>query len=108
LILSVWALAAKWDDAFAYSQEAMTDNYRLANTFEKLARVAPADIAMRFEIADAAYQARVDADNRQGLSDKDKRRGMRAALRQYQRPCVGCQKVPASMKPSECDICGNF
>jgi mobilome CxxCx(11)CxxC protein len=42
------------------------------------------------------------------LSEKDLRMGMRFGLRQYRRPCVGCNEVPVSMKPSKCEVCGNF
>jgi len=42
------------------------------------------------------------------VSDKEKRIGMRFGLRELSRECVGCGKTPLSMKPTKCDICGNF
>lgn len=42
------------------------------------------------------------------VNDKEKRIGMRFGLRELSRACVGCEKVPLSMKATDCDICGNF
>lgn len=42
------------------------------------------------------------------ITDKEKRIGMRFGLRELSRECVGCKKTPLSMKPTNCDICGNF
>lgn len=34
--------------------------------------------------------------------------GMRFALREFQRECVGCKITPLSMEYSECTVCGKF
>ena len=42
------------------------------------------------------------------LTDKEKRRGMRAGLRNYKRACVGCGETPLSIVSTKCEVCGNF
>lgn len=42
------------------------------------------------------------------ISDQELRMGMRFGLRQYRRACAGCNETPTSMKPTKCDVCGNF
>lgn len=108
LLASAWSLAAGWPACHAYAQEAASDNYRLANQFQSLGKAAPPDLASRFAVLEAEYQARSAMDTKQALSDEEKRRGMRAALRHYQRKCAQCQTVPKSMTPTDCDVCGNF
>lgn len=108
LILSLWAIVAKWDDELAYSLESMTDNNRLSAGFERLGKISPSDIKLRFEILQAENQARINSDNKQGINDKEKRMGMRASLRQFQKECSGCGLKPTSMVASDCDVCGNF
>lgn len=80
LIWSAWALVAKWDDRCAYAIESMTDNFRLAYAYAYLAEHAPVDITHRFEVIEAERSARESRDNQQDLTQKENRRGMRAAL----------------------------
>ncbi len=42
------------------------------------------------------------------VKEIEKRRGMRYALREFSRKCIACEKVPYSMKSTDCDVCGNF
>lgn len=42
------------------------------------------------------------------LNESDLRKGMRYALRNYKKECVACKEIPYSMKPTNCDVCGNF
>jgi mobilome CxxCx(11)CxxC protein len=111
LIASLWALSAKWDDAHAYASESTSANYRLFGRYRDLARIPPsdaADLERQFELLQAEYRNRSDQDNRQGVTDEEKRRGYRAALRELRRPCPECGNIPASMEPTDCGVCGNF
>lgn len=105
---SVWSLVARWDDSLAYALESVTANYRLSRRFESLGEQPPADLEVEFRVLDAENQARKDLDFRQDLTPKEKRAGLRAGLRQFQRACVGCNEVPTSMSPTDCEVCGNF
>lgn len=108
LVMSAWALSAKWDDTLAYSLESTTDNNRLATAYDKLAKSPPPDAATRFEVLEAENAARDASDLKQGVSEREHRMGMRAALRQFKQACDTCKKVPTSMEPTNCDTCGNF
>lgn len=111
LILSLWSLVAKWDDMFAYSVESCSDNYRLSDLFKSLAQFEnpnSLEHLNRYELLQTENRMRSGRDSQQTLSDREKRMGLRAALRQFQRTCVACKLVPVSMKSSKCDVCGNF
>lgn len=111
LIISVWSLASRWEETYSYALESLSANYSISSRFEKLGRFPPpkpSDLQMQFEVLQTENNLRTEQDNKQGITDKEKRMGMRAALRKFQRKCAGCQRVPISMKPSNCDVCGNF
>jgi len=108
LLLSGWSLVAGWQASFEYSQESAGDNYRLAELLASLGRNPPSDLSVQSEIAKAQYQARSGADTKQGISDEEKRMGLRAALRKFERACSSCGKIPVSISPTSCGVCGNF
>lgn len=111
LVASVWALVAKWDDQYAYAQESMASNYNLSDKYKNLAQNPPPKLdEFRGQLAfiDTENKRRSEGDYKQSISEREKRMGLRAALRKFQRACVGCKNVPASMTPTSCDICGNF
>jgi len=111
LVLSVWSLAAKWDDSLAYAQESLSANYRLSANFKELADNSPEnlkDFEIGYRFLKMENDARNDRDNQQLVNEKEKRMGMRAGLRQFKRACSACKQVPVSLKPSNCDVCGNF
>ncbi len=111
LLISIWALVANWDEAYAHSIESMNENYRLSDRYRELASNPPAEVSeleRRVELVRVDDRRISDLDRKQGVSEKEKRRGMRAALRQFQRRCAGCGKVPSSMESSDCDVCGRF
>lgn len=108
VIFSGWAVVAKWDDALSYAIESMTDNFRLAADFERLAKTAPQDIEVRYEVLNAQNQSRIQQDNRQDITDKEQRRGYHMGLFQLRHKCPRCDKVPDSKNPTDCPVCGNF
>ena len=104
--ISLWSLVARWDPAFAYALESATDNRRFAVQFEKLVRNSAADLAAQFDLLDAVYQARSDADVKQVIEPRETRFGLRCGLHHLQRPCVHCKKIPIPDKPTSCSVCG--
>jgi mobilome CxxCx(11)CxxC protein len=111
LVTSIGALVSKWDDTYAYSQESTSANYDLANRYKVLAQSPPTrldEFRTRLEFLNAENQRRSDADYKQSITEQEKRKGLRASLRNFQRECTACHKVPTSMKPTDCDVCGNF
>jgi mobilome CxxCx(11)CxxC protein len=110
LVGSVWALVAKWDDEYAYSLESAADNHNISNKYGELGNnpPAPVEFKIRYDLISAIDDVRKANDYKRGITDKEKRIGHRAALRQYSRACGACHEIPQSMKPTKCDACGNF
>jgi mobilome CxxCx(11)CxxC protein len=111
LIGSAWSLTAKWDDQYAYALQSIADNHRLSDDFKALGERPPSDLSeltTRAAVLDAENQTRSTLDYAQGLTDKEKRRGHRAALHQFQRQCATCGVKPTSMDASDCGTCGRF
>lgn len=108
LILSAWALAAKWDDALSNAGSAASANYRLYDEYRSLALRNPPDLAQQFQLLDVKYTAQHTVDEREAISIRERRRGMRGALWKTGRTCPKCAKEPASLAPTDCDSCGNF
>jgi mobilome CxxCx(11)CxxC protein len=109
LIGSIWSLTNKWSDIYAYALESMTSNYNLAEDYKRLAKNHDlSNFSFQFEIIQVRDQIRRDSDYKQGITEDEKRMGMRAALRERQLKCATCDEMPKSMEPSDCDTCGNF
>lgn len=108
---SVWAIAANWDDRLAYYAEAMVANRDLREDFEALAKRSVNDLQefeQGLQILEERRKQRDQQDSKYSPSEKERRKGMRYALRLAQATCAGCQKVPVTMEPSDCQICGKF
>lgn len=111
LIFSVFAVVHKWDDELAYAFEASQDLSLLSDSFKKLGNLPPEDykeLDDRFEILNTRLKARTQQNSKHNIKEWELRMGMRYALREFQRPCVGCKETPTSMKSTDCDICGKF
>lgn len=109
LVGSVWALVADWGNLLAYSVESIASNYSLSNRYEALAKddLSPeAEFRAHLQLLDVENEARETQDYKRGISDSEKRIGHRAGLRRFQRQCSSCKRVPQSMKPSKCPVCG--
>src|SRR5204863_8686791 len=108
LALSVWSLVARWNEAHTYAISAVQANTRLFNAWEGLAMRPPADLEQRVEGLDAEDQHQEQTDLTQHISEKEKRYAMRATLYHFGLPCERCKTKPTSMKPGQCDACGNY
>lgn len=108
LVLSVWSLVNKWDDAYEYSVKSQDRNAELEFNWQTLADSSTADIDARYEPLRLANAQQAQADDQQNVTLKERRRAMRATLFKFQTACAVCKQVPTSMKPSACDCCGNF
>ncbi len=111
LLLSIWSLVSGWNQKLAYYLESKSANYRLSGQYEKLINTTTLsghDFEVEFQTLEREAELRANLDNQHDITDKEKRMGMRYGLRQYQRPCAGCHKIPTTMKPTNCGICGNF
>lgn len=111
IILSLWSLVAQWRENLSYYLESKADNYQLADRFYELGNntVYYEDKwRTEFTVLDALSNNRSHLDLRYDITDEEKRMGMRAALREYQRECIECKSIPTSLQSSNCSVCGNF
>ena len=109
LILSIWSLTAKWDDNLSYYLESKVTNYRLSSDWNQLSNttiISDLEFATKLEVMKKEFETISDLDNRHDITDSEKHMGMRAGLRKFQRLCVECNKIPTSMKPTDCGVCG--
>lgn len=108
LILSMWSIVARWDEQYSYAITAMQANTRLYNTWERLSKNQPPNLKELVSETDAEDQRQEQSDLTQHISENEKRFAMRASLFYKGYTCVTCKTKPVSMKPSNCDTCGNF
>jgi mobilome CxxCx(11)CxxC protein len=108
LIFSIWSLIAKWNDEAVYASESNTGNSELSTLYEELATNNPKDFDTQYKFLNLRNDLRSQTDSRKGITEPEKRMGMKAALRKYQRECAGCKQVPKDLKSSDCSVCGSY
>lgn len=111
VIFNLWSLVNRWVEEYSYAISSTVANDSLSVRYRELGQNPPSklnDLRQMYERLQLEDRTRREQDHQHGISDNECCMGMRAALRQFQRPCAGCQKVPTSMEPSDCGICGNF
>lgn len=110
VVVSLWALVAGWVETYGYALRSMEANNALAREYEILVNSAfgASEMSSRFVVLRGQDKVRQAEDGNQGVTEREKRLGMRAALRRYQKPCAGCHKVPVDMKSTACGVCGDF
>ena len=111
LLTSIWSLVSGWERDLSSYLDLKQLNYELANKYEKLGKNIALD-EERFRLAYISLEESREWIRRfaeqHDIKQKEKVRGMRYALRKYQRPCAACGKVPESMKRTKCGVCGKF
>ncbi len=109
--LSAISLVYNWNDELSYAFESAQSHDSLYDQFKNLGEFPPGDFKeayCQFELINTLLRARNEQDTRRQIKDWESRMGMRYALREYQKECVECKKVPMSMKATDCPVCGNF
>lgn len=106
IIASVLSLVLRWDDDFAYSIESMIDNKRLSDNFDTMATSGSMSLVKSSDVLNTEYKNRDEMDSKQGISEGEKRMGLRMALHQHQIQCVTCNQIPNPRKPTNCITCG--
>ncbi|MCT6777451.1 hypothetical protein LXH09_12535 [Streptomyces sp. CS7] len=110
LAMNLWSLIRRWREELSYSSGSAAANDSLATRYTALADGPPALATLRaqFEKLEVEDISRRDRDGEKGVTEKERRMGMRPTLRKYQRPCGACLAVPTTMDPSACGVCGQF
>jgi mobilome CxxCx(11)CxxC protein len=108
---SLWSIIGGWVDGYSYALTSIAANDLLAAKYTRLASNPPENfraLQSECEKLQAEDDARQEQDYQQGIKEPEKRMGMRAALRKYQRRCVACNEIPNTMRPTNCGVCGDF
>lgn len=108
LVFTIWSLVAKWEDETVYGSESSVDNYEIARMYEELAKHNPSDFDSQYKLLEYRNNRRSSEDGKKGVIEKEKRMGMKAGLRKYQRACVKCGQVPDDLDSTDCSVCGNY
>lgn len=108
LVFTVWSLVAKWEDQAVYGAESSVDNYEISRLYADLGKNNPADFDPKYQQLDLRNNIRSAEDGKKEITETEKRMGMKAALRKYQRACIKCQQVPFDLTSTNCPVCGNY
>jgi mobilome CxxCx(11)CxxC protein len=111
ITISAFALINIWEDMVSYSLEAVAHYNMLSDQYKEMATndiKSPEQFIADYNNLNIHYNFRSQSDVKYLVTDLEKRIGMRWALREFQRACVGCQIIPISMDSTECPVCGNF
>ncbi len=111
ILLSLWALVSHWQENLSYCLESKADNYRLAEKFVALGnntRHSDGQWCTEYAVLEALGGDRQQLDLHHDITNEEKQMGMCAGLRQYQRECASCKKVPKALATSACPTCGQF
>jgi mobilome CxxCx(11)CxxC protein len=111
LLVSTISVVFKWSDELSYASEAIQSHQYISDRFKKLGdfqKKSFDDLDREYEILSTVLQSRKDQDSKHKLKDWELRMGMRYSLREFQRECVSCKKIPLSMEITACPVCGDF
>jgi len=111
IVLSLWSLVSHWQENLSYHLESKADNYSLADRFVDLGNntsYSESKWRTEYAVLEALGSNRQQLDLRHDITNEEKRMGMRAGLREYQRECVSCKRIPQSLEASDCPTCGQF
>lgn len=108
LVFTIWSQYAKWEDQAIYGTESSVGNYEISDLYADLGKNNPDDFDSKYQLLNLRNSLRSAEDGKKGISEKEKRMGMKAALRKYQRACIKCGEVPFDLTSTDCPVCGNY
>lgn len=108
LAISIWSLVQKWNDDYVSCITSIKANNSIKREWEDFGNGITDVNKQNFDRIMKRNTDQEHLDLEKDISEKEKRYGMRYGLRQYKRACVECNVVPTSLKPSRCNICGQF
>lgn len=111
VLINLFSIVGGWVNDLPHANTSAIENDSLSTRFNALATSPPtklSDLRQAVEKLEIEDEARRKQDTPQNIKPAEKRMGMRYALRKFERPCACCKLIPTSMKPTDCDVCGNF
>jgi len=100
-----------WDQKYHDYIESIKENNWLSGEFGDLFRdtaLASSTWRVKYEECKMIHSRRKEKDAGVHISDKERHRGYRAGLLQFQQTCGQCANVPSNMNPTDCHSCGQF
>lgn len=107
-VLSLLSLCYKWEEKYSYSLWSIKNNNKLFNKFSRLADDSEEKILDKIDGYEEEFDHQEAEDSSQSITSKEERYAMRKSLIYFGKPCKTCKKTPTSIKPDDCDTCGNF
>lgn len=111
LIFSAWSMAANWEQQYFKSLQTQMDFSELYRLYKELGATTLVTLAeFRAEVTrlDSLAEKADHLAMELQMHDDEKRMGMRAGLREFQRKCASCGQIPTDLISTSCGICGNF
>ena len=111
LLLSIWSLASGWDAKLSEYLDQKNKNYEISDKYKKLGNDTVHDLhayKREQEKLDIERSYIKKAADKHSVTENEKRKGMRYALRKFQRSCASCGIVPTDMKSTDCGVCGQL
>jgi mobilome CxxCx(11)CxxC protein len=111
LLVALWSTVKDWPGSLERAIRSHLANEASAQRFQDLGKTPPPTLTeMRhaFVVVAAGDDVQRQQDHALGMTNKELRMGMRAALFRYRRSCASCKLVPSSTKPTRCEVCGDF
>ncbi|MEX2375003.1 MAG: mobilome CxxCx(11)CxxC protein [Dehalococcoidia bacterium] len=111
LTLAVWSATASWTERLGFCSQSAADNSHLSRRYRRLAEAPPRDtneLRRELELIHVEYDYRSRSDEQQHVTERERKRGHRAGLRQFGRACHACGRVPGDMTSTDCGVCGQF
>jgi len=108
-LISAYSRAFKLSDNLPTYTNSKIANYKNAEKYYNIWSKYDEDeteYARKLEEVNALNKIQQEQDYKINLTEKEKRYGLRHALRQYNIICIKCRKVPEIKNPSNCDVCG--
>jgi mobilome CxxCx(11)CxxC protein len=105
IILSVWALVARWDEAYGAAQESVRANNALYNQFKSLHDRSPQNFMDALTDVQDENTRQEAQDYRQSITASEKRYAYHESMRYLRRACRVCNVIPTG-KSSKCSECG--
>lgn len=117
LIYSLWSVFAGWVASYDHAVRAIVTNQGLVKRYETLGKRETTDAAelrQQLDFLKTIDAIQEESDYRQGVTGAEKRMGMHALLRQYEKECTACKKTPTDMKSAHwwrrnrCGVCDDY
>lgn len=112
LAFSLWSLVSAWDRAYSDCMASVKENtaiYNQANSIKKkIGHIDELHLKALVDDLMDRYQRREQEDLALGVNDKEIRYATRMACFYFKKNCHVCNNKPITLKPGNCDGCGNF